>query len=66
MVMAMLRQLIPTDTAQQLGGERDLRSAVRLKQRQLDVSQQNSVAPTAYCFVTWMLFAPVVSVNPAV
>ncbi len=37
------------------------------KQRQLDVSQQNSVAaPTAYCFVTWMLFALVVSVNPVV
>jgi hypothetical protein len=37
------------------------------KRRQLDVSQQNSVAaPTAYCFVTWMLFALVVSVNPAV
>jgi len=65
-VNAMLGQLIPTDTAQQLGGECDLRSAVRLKQRQLDVSQQNSVAPSAYCFVTWMLFAPVVSVNPAV
>ena len=56
-------QLIPRSS---FGGERDLRLAVRLKQRQLDVSQQNSVAPTAYCFVTWMLFAPVVSVNPAV
>ena len=39
---------------------------LRPKQRQLDVSQQNSVAPSAYCFVTSMLFAPVVSVNPAV
>jgi hypothetical protein len=37
------------------------------KQGQLDVSQQNSVAAaTAYCFVTTMLFALVVSVNPAV
>jgi hypothetical protein len=37
------------------------------KQRQLDVSWQNSVtARTAYCFLTTMLFALVVSVNPAV
>jgi hypothetical protein len=42
----------------------DLLSA---KQRQLDVSWQNSVtACTAYCFLTTMLFALVVSVNPAV
>jgi hypothetical protein len=27
---------------------------------------QRFLADTAYCLVTWMLFAPVVSVNPAV
>jgi hypothetical protein len=42
----------------------DLLSA---KQRQLDVSWQNSVtASTAYCFLAMMRFAQVVSVNPAV
>jgi hypothetical protein len=33
---ALLRQLIPNETAQQLERECDLRSAVRLKPRQLD------------------------------
>lgn len=35
--------------------------------RQLGVWRQNSVAvPTGYCLVTWMLFALIVSVKPAV
>ena len=43
------------------------RVAVDARQRQLDVSYQHSVAsPTAYCFLTTILFAVVVSVNPAV
>jgi hypothetical protein len=36
------------------------------QQRQCDISQSSVAASTAYCFVTWMLFALVVSVNPAV
>ena len=40
---------------------------LRAKPRQLEVSQQNPVAaPSAYFFVTWMLFAVVVSVKPVV
>jgi hypothetical protein len=40
---------------------------LRAKPRQLEVSQQNPVAaPSAYFFVTLMLFAVVVSVKPVV